>query len=914
MERPHKEYPQESQEQGPDPFEALEFFEDNKFDSEIMERFEEMTKGDPRNFFSDEVLNQLYNVDQGTRTILLARASMHVTTRPSDVDVYLGHFPGDAEVLKTMVSTYSSGRSPDGITFVFTSLLSDRFPESNRNAQMSEIYERRELAPDYLLKGYECNMGSARIEAEFGEAGRGYVEASQEASELEFAGARPFERRTPFDTPEFESLNESEKSRMLRLCLGTQQLGMVFNEALNSAFTREFFERQRARNRQRAHSPYAAMTYDPAHSMLYGTEQPNSVYEMPQSRFEQEMSSTAEIGGFVEEYAEHKLTLATIEAFSKREPDPENVSLLVDFWNKNRNPIFGNAVAEALSIQGPEQASQEILALIRTETRNKNALASILYRLELGKIGMSEEGVRYMGRLYNLGELNNPDFFVNRLSPQGEVGVFNEERELLGFFELGDLSDGQTEIATKVRALTYENLFKDRGDVSEEERARRERFVTEFNQKYFDSYHSDFFEGTGVRFNNLTLEEQGWFLSFVGDTRLTSETESNQETETEVGEFLGQGNYHASVRDFVIRFGENGIRSFLSMEFDRDMGHHVMENIAASPKADEILALYNHLIIAGRKTVSELRDKISPEVADKLESNLLRRAKDTLASDISDDAVLQALEKIRVENAIFTTAFRTLRTEGEITEAEDVALMEAASFESVPSTILPPSDRAKMLKIFDAFWNSEPIEFSSKVRAGLEASFSRPETSFFVLRHNGEIVGYARVDDKQDSAEPHMYFGSFNVDESYSGAKIGEVIYRELIKQSILKYDRIEADCDPYSDISKFYLRDFVATEYYLAEGVKPSLHIVYDKEEHSRAVGPTMTQQEVIQHAELGNYTSGEVIIREIGAQDEFPELDSGMILTRYLSSQDTGNTYGVFEKGHQTQSAEDEEERRAA
>lgn len=869
-----KQFSFEASHETADPYDTVDFYEQHKFDEDLDARFTEMTGGDPRNFFSNEVLNELDQIDPGTRTVLLARASMHVTTRPSDIGRYLDRFPEDIGVMEAMVSEFSDC-PPDGITFVFTSMLSDRFPERNRNSQMSEIYERRELAPDYLLSGYEYNMGSARIEEEFGDAGRGYVEASREASELEFAGDRPFERRTPFDIPEFEALEESEKSRMLRLCLGAQQLGLVFDEALNSHFTKKSIERNKRLNQEIWESTGAPI-HDPAHSMIFGTVQANSVYEMPQSRFEREMNSTAETGGFVEEYAEHKLTLATVEAFSKREPDPENVKLLVDFWNKNRNPIFGNAIAEALSVQGPEQASQKLLELIRADVRDKNALASILYRLELGKIGMSEEGVRYMGRLYNLGELNNPDFFVNRLTSNGEVGVFDDEEKMVGYFELGDLSDDTEQIDVDVLAITYDTLFKDRGEVSEEERARREAFIKEFTEKYFEVYNERFFEKTGTRFNNLTFEEQGWFLSFV----------------SEAGP-----NLQERVYDFVDQFGEDGIRAFLSMEFDRNMGHHVMEKIAASPKGADILGLYNHLVIGTRNTVREFGDNVSPEVNKKLDANLMRRAKDILASDISDEETLEALEQVRVENVIFTTAFRTLRSEGVIAEAEDISIMESASFESVPASTLSPSDRARMLEIFDAFWQNEPVEFSSKVRAGLETSFSKPETGFYTLRHEDEIVGYARVDDNAEAPEPHIYFGSFNVDESYGGAKIGEFIYRELIKQSIQKYDRIEADCDPQSDISKFYLRDFVATEYYVAEGVKPSFHIVYDKQQFADAVGPTMTQEKIVEHAESGSYKSGDIIIREIESDDQFPELAAHRVLTSYFNSRETGKVYGVFE-----------------
>jgi len=857
-----------------DPWDAVDYFEQHKFSKDLDNTFTQLTGNDPRNFFSEEVLTELRKKSVGERSVLLARACMHVTTRSSNIDKYLAYFPEDTQALEAMVTDFSEHCS-DGITFVFTSLLVNRFPERNRNRQMSEIYERRELAPDYLLNGYEYDMGSERIEREFGEAGRGYIEASREASELEFAGDRPFEFHTPFDTPEFEILEEAEKSRMLRICLGSQQLEMVFGEALNSNFTKKSIEISKKRYEEIGKST-GVPKYNPSHSMIYGTIQASSVYDLPQSRFEKEMNSTADVGGHVEEYAEHKLTLATVEAFIKREPNPENVSLLVDFWNKNRNPIFGNAVAEALTKQGPEQAAHEFLELIKSDVHNNNALAAILYRLELGKIGMSKDGVRYMGRLYNLGEFNDPNFFVNRLTSKGEVGVFDDEKKMVGYFALGDLSDDTERIDAEVLAITYNTLFKDRGDVSDEERARRESFIKEFTEKYFELYNEKFYDKTGARFNNLSFEEQGWFLSFI-----SSSDKGKQE----------------QVFDFVRTYGENGMRTFLSMEFDSEMGAHVLENVAKSERGGDIIGLYNHLLIAARKTVQDLGDRVPSATRLHLEASLMKRAKDILASDVSDEEVIRELEQVRVDNVVFTSAFRTLRTEGVVADGGDVEILNSASFESIPSSKLSPVDKRHILEIFDKNWVQEPTDFSSKVRSGLEVSFNNPKTIFYALRHDGEIVGFARVDDQENTPVPHMYFGSFNVDESYGGSKIGEFIYKEIIKQSVTKYDRIEADCDPTSDISKFYLRDFVATEYYLAGGVKPSFHIVYDQGRYANTSGSTLDELKIMEFAESGEYKKGDLIIREIEDNDQYPELGAHLILTRYFNSKETGKTYGVFE-----------------
>ena len=850
-------------------YESIDYFVENKFDEDHDNLFEEITEGDARNLFSDETLRDLHKIDAGKRLVLLAKASLHITTRPSDIEKYLDHFPEDAEVLDKVVDLFNRNL-PDGITMCFTGLLVNRFPKKNLNKQLIEICDRRELAPDFLLDGYEHNMGNNRIQKEFGKAADGYVDASREAAELSIAGNRPFENRNPFDTPEFETLEEHEKSRMLRTCLGAKQLRLVLDEALNSTFTKELVDSDNKKSG-------SINTYDPAHSIIYGTIHSNSSYERSSSFFEHMMSSTAEIGGYVEEYADEKLTLAVIEAFSKREPDSENVSLLVEFWNKNRNPIFGNAVAEALTVQGPEQAAQEIMELIRSDVRNKNALASILYRLELGKMGISEEGVRYMGRLYNLGEMNDPNFFVNRLTADGDVGVFDDEEKMKGYFNLGDLSDEQEKINTEVMAITYETLFKDRGEVSEEEKVLRESFIKEFTEKYFELYNDKFYNKTGARFNNLSFEEQGWFLSFVN------------ENGPEVQE---------RVYDFVKKYGEEGMRSFLSMEFDRKMGFHLIERVNESEKGSNIINLYNNLVIGTRNAIKELGEEVPPEVKNKLENNLMKRAKDILASDLSDEETLKQLEQVREDNIIFTSSFITFTKEGLLKKGEDIELLRSASFESVSPSDLSPTDRRIMLKIFDQNWKNEKEEFVSKIRSSLERSFSNPRSTFLTLRHNNKVVGYARSDDNTDTDEAHIYLGSFNVDTSYQNSKIGGFIHKNLIMESLKKHNRIEADCDPYSDESKYYLRDFVATDFYLAEDVKPSFRIVFDKEKFQKTTYSHLSEEEIIQYAKSNDLKNGEIVIREIDDNDQFKELSEGMVLTRYFDSKQTGKTYGVFEK----------------
>jgi len=492
-----------------------------------------------------------------------------------------------------------------------------------------------------------------------------------------------------------------------------------------------------------------------------------------------------------------------------------------------------------------------------------------------------------------------------------------------------------TVLATGMKELPFVDFEEVSTIVTEmEEEFGKETFDAEQMQKIFKMINFQTVallkEEAGVDFNETSLRE---FFILLNILQKNKQGKGFNKIKTLLG-----GEKSQEQRT-------NRLKSLLALELDADMEDVILkiETDLNAGVSDKIFAKFSELASTIRDVDSILKQNISshkdsPRIIARIKKTILQKANELLThsyevlkgldfqhqqshgSGILDRSFdensdeywekefkkmekeeiqkLEAgIEQIRVDNVVFTSAFRTLRTEGVIAEGGDVELLSSASFESVPSSKLSTVDMRHMLEIFDKNWAQEPTEFSTKVRSGLEASFNNPKTSFYVLRHNDEVIGYARVDDRSDAQEPHMYFGSFNVDDSYGGSKIGEFIYKELIKQSVKKYDRVEADCDPNSDISKFYLRDFVATEYYLAGGVKPSFHIVYDKEQYKNTAYSNLSEQKIIEHAESASYKSGDVTIRTIEPNDQFPELSVGRILTRYFNSRPTGKTYGVFE-----------------
>lgn len=602
-------------------YEAVEGFNESKESDAIYETWRESYSENPLSFFDEDNFSQLEKIPASERLVLLARSCHYLTVTPEMVDRYYEKFPDD---LKAVVALFEDCDGFPNYTldlelFSISSLAMEKIrPSLKERYRPFEGYlekgDRRRIAPSLLLNNFEYKYNEGF--KEFGEGADGFLKSLDEAGKLLW-GSDHFINPEQIFTPAYEKMPEGMKARFLRKCIAELQFHLVFEETYNSCFTEEMVEDDRHRALENIKSHGFAF-HNVAHSMIYGTYQPVSVYSREQRAFEHEMNSTVEGGGYLEEYPFHRLLIAVLDRLRDvRAESEENTDVVVDFWNKNRNPIFGNGVADVLSNQDPDRAASQLLSLIKAEKKSKNSLASILYRLEFDKIGISEEGVRYLERMYDLGEYNNPNYHVSRLTADGEVGIFNEELELTKYFQLGDLTSEEKKIKAKVLDFTYETLFLGRLDETTEERAKRLGYLEEFKKNYYRIAQDKIFETTGVRLNNLSFREQGWFLIYF-----------NQAPEEEKGR----------LRDFVADYGENGIKTFLSLESGKEMGKKILE---LGEKLDRKLVKrlfesYALLVDTACEKSQQLYRELSTAFFDvnlseaELYENLMIRAKDVL--------------------------------------------------------------------------------------------------------------------------------------------------------------------------------------------------------------------------------------------------------------------------------------------
>ena len=800
---------------------SLDFVEENLEDQKLHREWYDRYIQDPHLFFNKSHEGDLKSLQPEKRALFLIKEAGLHSVRTSEIESHFERHPEDLAVIYEYLKERNF--QPDTATAYSLLGVSARYmnqqglldnqtaPEQRQMKQFLDICDRREIGPDFFLSG-TSEVDMRQRYQPFGNAADGFFKIYSEAARSGGFGDHVIETRNMLTT-EYDSLDDESKKDLLNECLRDLQYSLVWDEMDNSEFTPDFVAEMNQKAKMRS-AETEWLGHQVAHSMLYRTYQPHSVFQKEQRHFQHEMDTTAWGGGYVEEYPFHRILLRVLDEIRKLPPSQETASLLVEFWDKNRNPIFANAVADALSTHEPAFAAQELLGIIRKnrkENIDNTANAAILYRLELGKIGISERGVTYLERLYDLGEYNNPAFTAERLTALGDIGIFDEKKKLLGFFKLGDIDREESVVRAEVLEITKELLFHLTGEETEEELRKREEILYEFSEHYNEFFGKEWLWETGIRFNNLTFGEQGWFMQYAKQEKWLM---SDEKIERD--------------KKFFTVYGENGLRCFRSLEQDMsgdaivDIGEKIQPDIATS-----IFERYNAIADAAdrvRKYVSEELEfeNVPEQTLTRITQNLLRRGRDLLVefsreTDADPETLLRRLDEARTDVILYKTAFRTLHESG---SKEDLAKMMKSEIASFQGIELDEGEREKLLSIYDRNYpesDQYPAKFREKIFDGLRSAFKNPDSRFYLLRREGEIIGFRRFDAREETEDgrPRKYAGSFNVDPAYRDAKIGNVFYQVTLEREG-RDSVIEALVDPETPVSSFYLERYG----YVVDGV----------------------------------------------------------------------------------------------
>jgi hypothetical protein len=542
---------------------------------------EELQKDGDR-LFEGDFLEQLKKLHPQQRLRLMAESAGHIYVGADDFKQYFRAFPEDAKLVDLLVTNPRFNDSDNGyLKYILgckvlesaAKTIPGRWQELVEEVQKDPRNRLGHQLPNYLAVSARSKLAREALlddykrdyNRQFGRFGpiaqlfKKYLDRTEQiVNGLDWGYVQPEEE--VFNQTEFKNLAAADQRDFLKEVIIYCHQAIVFHEVHNSSFDEKMRLGYPILDNQRI------FTDRWLHSIIYATQHPSAVMGLAKYHFAFKTNYTAFADGRPADETGYEKTIAASISKLAECGDSASIDFLLKFWGKNRDPAYGPAIAETISKIDAQAGVSAVLNELATasEPQDQRRLLSLLYRLELGQIGISEEGLNYLGRRFDLGEYNHPQNFAQRITADGKVGIFDQSRALAGFIQLEGKDFQQPSrraIKKAMTTITQELLFYSKADETPEEARLREKILNNFCQKYFETFLHLFPQESNLHFNNLNLREQGWVLLYL-----------DQADDEERKKFF----------DFASQFGEEGLRSLIAMEY-------------GSQKADEVLNIGTEL-------------------------------------------------------------------------------------------------------------------------------------------------------------------------------------------------------------------------------------------------------------------------------------------------------------------------------
>jgi N-acetylglutamate synthase-like GNAT family acetyltransferase len=434
-------------------------------------------------------------------------------------------------------------------------------------------------------------------------------------------------------------------------------------------------------------------------------------------------------------------------------------------------------------------------------------------------------------------------------------------------------------------------------DETPEEYAERIRNIKGFN--ILNKLSKDLSQKAGMGIHNLSLKEQEWLTSAAP---------------------IIQENYDQFI-EFAKTYGLEGIKTFLSCEFDKEMASKILTlgKTAETDAARAVFDKYSQIVDQTEGVRDYLRanfgeeKEFSEQTVNQIINTLLKRGRDLLA-DFADKAkkqkgkidtsqIMKELAEIQTENILFLSIFRELKKSGEKIDFEDIKDIE---FNIEKAAELEKEDIKQMKDVYARNYQQYP-DLQKELLADFDKAIENEKSTFYTLKHKGKVVAFNRFD---DLGKGKKRFASFNVDPGFKGAKLGEAMMERSVDLES-QNNVLEATCLSFTPISGKYIETgFAAQELIDYKGL-PVLKIEKDNKKESEYAFKGKSKQEIINLFEReykGKELTGaeKVVIKRVKPDQSgknFEILNQGYVLTRYF--REKGGAYLVFEKEKQEKPA---------
>jgi len=413
-----------------------------------------------------------------------------------------------------------------------------------------------------------------------------------------------------------------------------------------------------------------------------------------------------------------------------------------------------------------------------------------------------------------------------------------------------------------------------------------------------------------IKLSGIPIRAQMYFLNFISE-----EPESKIE---QVKKFIYGGGNNEAIASRLISF--LSLRDGLKGDDLLSLGEYLEKN-----NADAVFSKYAEIVDASEDIAAyveeyfgkDKKDELTPEILGEIREKMLRRGKDLLVrfaervekrEEIDSAALLKELEDARFSNTAFLFSLKTLHEAGEPVRLEDIKNVSARVED--PADI-SDEDKDEMRRMYRENYKKKPKK-QKRLIGILEKSFTDGTNSFYMVRNEGKILGFYRVENKGGN---RRYAGSFNIDPQYHGVHLGEMILEQSFYEHINQGEEIfGADCAVFDGVAFEYIENG-----FVGVGTKKfdediSMNISANVKLNKAGTFETknMATQEFVKQARTGETVSllgGKILIstepflsRKKLPMEHIGEIHDGSkyVLTRYFHTEDeTGkrNAYAVFE-----------------
>lgn len=557
-----------------------------------------------------------------------------------------------------------------------------------------------------------------------------------------------------------------------------------------------------------------------------------------------------------------------------------------------------HSYSEYLDIERPyfsdwsdsENAQNQIKDVIKEKISDNNGsyLLNLYAQDLLDKIAEWEKSSEHQKRLKILEDANTT--------------IFNIAPKVVGYFDKDGLyiAKGEDDVLLPIK-ISDIKVGKSNQSFKE-----ANEFLADFiflKNPQMENYIKESF---GIKLSEIPLREQAYFLQFIKNKQAKEIT---------------------PVQDFVKKYGKNGLKTFLSLDYGMNFGDKILTlgKELDIKIAGVIFQKYSEIIDSANNALEYFQNNFSKsgtpdqKIIDGVEEGLFKKGKDVLAhfadkiasgAKINEEDILKELENIKVETFLFISSFKMLEKEGVPVNLADITggyeLNEAVKIKDDVALI------NQMSRIYRENYKNYPLEFVEELLKSFENSLKNPNTILFTLKHKGELMAFCRLEkelDEDDNIKSY-YFGSFNVGPLYKQSRLGESLFEEVLLEAGVLSVPIKADCDPFAPITQKYIKSgFIATGIYDLKGVL-SFKIEYNSKLKDSLKSNKFDKEQIINQQIIDD----DMVIKSFpaGEKPDFNLLNQGYLLTKYFA--DKGKIYTVFEKDPRSQEEKEKEDKKAA